>query len=210
MRRSLLALALTITAVTATACGGGSTGTAAMKQEAAAPTSAAMTPATTDAMAADSSPAPTSPAPTSPAATSPAAKAAGIPQITVTEEDAGNDGDMAKLPQGLLGAKAVAAGLGKDGVPVITVTGTDTSCLPDRTSVPAGKVWFKLVSKGQKVNELYLESAKGDELVEVEKVKTGMFGAFKTTVKAGGYLIACEPGQADTQIRTPLTVTPAR
>ena len=206
MRRSLLALALTITAVTATACGGGSTGTAAMKQEAAAPTSAStdLTPATTDAMAADPSP-----AASSPAASSPAAKAAGIPQITVQEEDTGNDGDMAKLPQGLLGAKAVAAGLGKDHLPVITVTGTDTTCVPDRISVPAGKVWFKLVSKGQKVNELYLESAKGDELVEVEKVKTGMYGAFKTTVKAGAYLIACEPGMADTQIRTPLTVTPA-
>ena len=130
-----------------------------------------------------------------------------IPQITATEADEGNDGDAAKIPQGMTEAQAVAAGMGKDGVPVITVAATDTSCLPDKVTVPAGKVWLKMTSSGKKINELYLESSEADELIEVEHIATGKTGAFRTTVRKGSYLIACEPGMADVQIRTPLTVT---
>jgi iron uptake system component EfeO len=76
------------------------------------------------------------------------------------------------------------------------------------TTVPAGKIWIKFTNKGAKISELYLESPEAKELVEVEKVTTGNAGAFSTKVKAGSYLIACEPGMNDVQIRTPLTVTP--
>jgi hypothetical protein len=73
--------------------------------------------------------------------------------------------------------------------------------------VKAGKIWIKIVNKGTKLTEMYLENTKGDELIEIEKVKHGAAGAFKKTIAKGSYLIACEPGMADKQIRTPLTVT---
>jgi iron uptake system component EfeO len=79
--------------------------------------------------------------------------------------------------------------------------------VPDKTSVPAGPVWFKLMNQGTRISELYLESADAKELAEVEKVKKGSGGAFKTTVKPGPYLVACEPGMADKQVRTGINVT---
>ncbi|HEY6798852.1 MAG TPA: cupredoxin domain-containing protein [Kineosporiaceae bacterium] len=135
--------------------------------------------------------------------------AAAQPADSMAEEagGGGNDGDEAKIPQGMPEAKAVAAGLGKDGAPVVSVTGTETTCVPDRTSVPAGKVWFKFTNQGTRISELYLESPDAKELVEVEKIKKGAGGAFRTTVKPGSYLVACEPGMADKQIRTAITVT---
>jgi hypothetical protein len=119
----------------------------------------------------------------------------------------GNDGPDATLPQGKLGAAAVAAGMGTDGNLVVTVTSTDTTCVPDKLTIPAGKVWFKLASQTTRLNEMYLETTSGTELIEVEKVKTGQFGAFKATVKPGTYVIACEPGMADQQVFTGITVT---
>jgi Cupredoxin-like domain len=145
------------------------------------------------------------------AASTPAAGAAagGQPANSMAEEagGGGNDGDAAKLPQGMSEAKAVAAGLGKDGTPVVTVTATDTTCVPDKTTVPAGKVWFKIENQGTRITEAYLETPDAKELVEAEKIKKGTAGAFRTTVKAGSYLIACEPGMADKQVRTGITVT---
>jgi len=195
MRRSTLALALTLIAATTAACGSPGKPSTAM--------SAAAEPNMSE---------PGSPNAGSSAAAS-TSEAAGddqgsmAPAATAMEDNNGNDGPMAKIPQGRLGKKAVAAGLGKDGVPVITVTGTETTCTANAMTVSAGKVWFKLVNHGMKVNELYLETTKGDELIEVEKVTAGAFGAFKAKVKQGRYLIACEPGMADRQIRVPLTVT---
>lgn len=131
-----------------------------------------------------------------------------LPFNTILPEVGGaNDGGGATIPQGKVGAAAVADGLGKDGVTVVTVTSTNTTCVPDRRTIPAGPVWFKLVNQSPKVNELYLETPDGEELVEVEKVPTGQTGAFKTTVEAGVYLVACEPGMADQQVLTGITVT---
>jgi len=135
------------------------------------------------------------------------AAGAAIPQTTVTEDGGGNDGPAAKLPHGTSAEEATAAGMGNDGNPVISVTNTDTSCIPDMTSVHAGKVWLKVTNKGTKITEMYLEGPDGEEQMEVENVKVGASGAIKATLKEGMYLIACEPGMSDTQIRTPLTVT---
>lgn len=137
-----------------------------------------------------------------------AQNAGSVPQITVTEEEGGNDGPDATLPQGMSADKATAAGMGSDGAPVISVTNTDTSCIPDKATVPAGKIWIKITNEGTRITEGYLEDKGGEELAEVENITAGQSGAFTTTVKEGDYLIACEPGMADVQIRTPLTVTP--
>jgi hypothetical protein len=129
-----------------------------------------------------------------------------ISQSWATESGSGSDPDP-QLPQGMREANAVAAGMGKDGNPVITVTATDGTCLPDLTTMPAGVVWIKLVNNGAKVNEMYLETDNGRELVVVANIRHGETGAFKTTLEViRQYLIACEPGMAGRQIRTPLTV----
>ena len=185
MRRSIALTVLAAATALSAACGGGSAGQAA--PQAAAATGGAAQPA---------------------AGADPQPVAGSIPQVTVSESGGGNDGPAAKLPHGTTADKAAAAGMGTDGAPVISVIGTDTSCIPDMTTVPAGKIWIKLTNKGSKITELYLESPEAKELVEVEKVTTGNSGAFSTKVKAGSYLIACEPGMNDVQIRTPLTVTP--
>ena len=187
------------TTVAAAGCGGSSSQTSTAVSGAAS--TAAANPSSSD-MSAD----PAAAASGSAAAQKPGS-AVSVPQITVMEEDSGNDGNMAKLPLGTTEAKAKAAGMGTDGAPVITVTGTDTSCIPDKTTVKAGKVWIKIVSKGTKITEMYLEDTKGEELIEIEKVKHGEAGAFSKKIAKGHYLIACEPGMADKQIRTPLTVT---
>jgi Cupredoxin-like domain len=189
MRRSIALTVLAAATALSAACGGGSSGQATLQTAAAA--GAAAGTAAPQAVGAD-----------------PQAAAGSLPQVTTSESGGGNDGPEAKLPQGMSADKATTAGMGSDGAPVISVMGTDTSCIPDMTTVPAGKVWFKLTNKGNKITELYLESPKAKELVEVEKVTTGNSGAFATKVKAGSYLIACEPGMNDVQIRTPLTVTP--
>jgi iron uptake system component EfeO len=118
-----------------------------------------------------------------------------------------NDGPDAKLPQGLLEPAASAAGMGKDGNLVVSVSSTDTTCMPDKRVFPAGTVWFRMTNHSKQINEMYLETTKGEELIEVEKIKTGMSGAFKTTVKPGNWVIACEPGMADQQVLTGITVT---
>jgi hypothetical protein len=69
------------------------------------------------------------------------------------------------------------------------VTGTETTCVPDKTTLKAGQVWFKITNHGSRITELYLESPDAEELVEVEKIKNGPSGAFKTTVKPGSYLV---------------------
>jgi Cupredoxin-like domain len=145
----------------------------------------------------------------SPAGAAGGGDAAAKPSNSMAEEagGGGNDGDEAKIPQGMSEAKAVAAGMGKDGAPVVTVTGTETTCVPDRTSVPAGKVWFRFTNQGTRISELYLETPDAKELAEVEKIKKGASGAFRTTVKPGSYQVACEPGMADKQVRTGITVT---
>jgi hypothetical protein len=184
------------TTVAATGCGGSSS-----------QTSTAISGASSTASASPSDSMSASAAASGSAAAQEPVSAASIPQITTMEEDSGNDGDVAKIPQGTTEAKAKAAGMGTDGAPVITVTGTDTSCIPDKTTVRAGKVWIKIVSKGTKITEMYLEDTKGEELIEIEKIKPGQAGAFSKKITKGSYLIACEPGMADKQIRTPLTVT---
>ena len=200
MRRPIGILALTlVTTITAAGCGGGSSAGTSAAGTSAAPAAAGAASAAPAAAASGGA--------TDAAAGAAAAGGAAIPQITAMEADDGNDGPAATLPQGMTEAKAKAAGLGTDGAAVITVTGTDTSCIPDKTTIAAGKVWIKIVNNGTKITEMYLETPKADELIEVEKIKHGEAGAFSTTVKQGSYLIACEPGMADKQIRTPLTVT---
>jgi hypothetical protein len=169
------------------ACGGSSTGTAAAAP--AAPSSAPMQ--------------------TTPTMSGQADGASPLPFNSVGPEpgNGANDGPNATIPGGKLGAAAVAAGMGTDGNLVVTVPSTDTTCVPDKRTIPAGTVWFKLESKTTRMNEMYLETTSGTELIEVEKVKTGQFGAFKTTVKPGNYVIACEPGMADKQVFTGITVT---
>lgn len=132
-----------------------------------------------------------------------------LPVNSMAEEAGGgaNDGNDAKVPQGMSEAKAVAAGMGKDGKTVVSVTGTETTCVPDKTTIKAGEVWFKITNQGTRITEMYLESPDAEELVEIEKIKKGASGAFKTTVKPGSYLVACEPGMADKQVRTGITVT---
>jgi hypothetical protein len=186
-RLSASVVALAAVAVTASACGsnGGGNSTAMNAGGGAGSTAAA------------------------PAAAAGGGDAAAAPANSMAEEAGGgdNDGDAAKLPQGMSVAKAVAAGMGKDGAPVVSVIGTETTCTPDKTTVPAGKVWFKITNKGKRITEMYLEAPDAKELAEVEKIKAGAAGAFSTTVKAGSYLVACEPGMADKQVRTGITVT---
>ena len=130
-------------------------------------------------------------------------------QVTAmnTGDAVGADGDMAKIPQGMSLTKAQAAGLGKDGAPVVRVIGTETGCTPDVTSVKAGKVWFTMTNQGTKISEMYLETPDAKQLVEVESLKSGAAGAFTVNVTKGSYLVACEPGMADKQIRTAISVT---
>ncbi|HEY6793129.1 MAG TPA: hypothetical protein VI248_00435 [Kineosporiaceae bacterium] len=115
--------------------------------------------------------------------------------------------DEEKLPMGMTGAKAAAAGMGTDGNPVISVVATETTCKANKAAVPAGMVWFKLTNKGMKFNELYLEDAKGKELIQAANVKAGQVGAFKWNVKQGKMQLACELEDKGKQIRVPLKVT---
>lgn len=112
------------------------------------------------------------------------------------------------LPTGMPEAAARAAGLGTDGAPVVMVTATDTTCRPNASRIGAGKTWFEIKNTGSKITELYLEKADTTELIQVERIRSGQSGAFATTVAAGNYLLACEPGMAghNTQIRSSLTV----
>lgn len=215
MRRSLGVLVIGVAALATAACSGGtqSTSTGTGPTGAPAQSAAAGGQSKGQGQGADANAAATTAAIAGQAGamhTGQAMNPAGqpIPQITGPEPGGGgNDGSMGALPHGTTAARAMAQGLGSDGVPVISVVNTDTSCIPDKTTVPAGRVWLKVTNHGKKITEMYLESAQGEELVEVEKITTGKAGAFRTTVKPGTYRIACEPGMADNQIYTPLTVT---
>jgi hypothetical protein len=181
MRRTILTCtAVLATAVTLSACGGG--GNNATQQAAAPPAAAA-----SDAGMA-------------------APAGGGAAEATGTKVGGDDETTGEKLPQGASEAKAKAAGMGTDGAPVITVTASDAGCQADMDKVPAGKVWFKIVNSGKKINELYLESPKGVEMIEVEKIRAGKAGAFSKAVTAGSYQLACAPGMGTMQIRMPLTV----
>jgi Cupredoxin-like domain len=186
MRRTIATFAVVLAAtVTLAACGGGGA-TANTNQQAGAPASGGSA-------AGD-------------AGGNAAAAGGGVPQITGAKVGDDDETTGEKLPQGASVAKAQAAGMGSDGAPIVTVTSSDTGCMPDKSQVAAGKVWFKLVNQSKKINELYLESAKGKEMIEVEKIRSGQSGAFAKTVQPGQYMLACAPGMGNTQIRTPLTV----
>jgi predicted small secreted protein len=183
MRRTIATFtAVLATSLTLAACGGGGGGTTSQAAGGAAPSAA------------------------SGGAAANGAAGGGVPQETGAKVGADDETTGEKIPNGASAAKAMAAGMGKDGAPVITVTSSDTGCVPDKAQVAPGKVWFKLVNSGQKINELYLESTEGNEMIEVEKIKSGQAGAFSKTVKPGSYMLACAPGMGDTQIRTPLKV----
>lgn len=110
-----------------------------------------------------------------------------------------------KPPQGMPDAQAMQAGMGTDGAPVVTVVATETTCQPDTTTVRSGKVWFHMVNQGQAVNELYLETATGTEVIEVEDVMPGAGGAFNYTVQPGQMVVSCRPGMTAAKLRTPIT-----
>jgi hypothetical protein len=116
------------------------------------------------------------------------------------------DDDDNKIAQGTDLEKAESAGLGSDGAKVISVVGTDTACTPDVKSVEAGKIWVKFTNSGTKISEIYLETAKGDKLAEVERITAGKSGGFSFEVKSGSYQLSCVPGMGDNQIQVPLTV----
>lgn len=116
---------------------------------------------------------------------------------------------MTMLPRGTTLAKAEAAGMGMDGNQVVKVTATDTGCIPAKTSVHAGRVWFEVTNKGMMPTKMFLERTTGKELIVVQNVQPNASGAFRALVKKGKYLLACQPGMGNTQIRTPLTVTAA-
>jgi len=205
-RRYLLLLPLMAGSIALSACGGGSGSTAAPSTPAASAPAAAPASATDDAMSSDT---PAADGASSPADATAGAGNAALPFNSVGPEpgNGNNDGPDAKIPQGFLEPAATTHGLGKDGNLVVSVSSTDTTCVPNKRSIPAGTIWFKLTNHSKRINEMYLETPKGDELIEVEKVKTGLSGAFKTTVKPGTYVIACEPGMNDKQVFTGITVT---
>jgi hypothetical protein len=214
-----LAYIAVVLVATVSACGGGGTQTATPAQNnQMAPTTApdkAM--ASGDGMAADGAGASASGDPGM-AADGDGAMASGDPGMAADGDGAmpggkGNEmgGGMEeeKLPMGMTGAKAVAAGMGKDGNPVVSVTATETTCKANKASVPAGTVWFKMTNKGMKFNELYLEDGKGKEYIQAANVKAGQVGAFKFKVKEGKWQVACELEDKGKQIRVPITVTAA-
>ncbi len=144
---------------------------------------------------------------TNAAANSAAPAAAGEQSTGSDDAMAADDGDDDKIAQGTDLDKAKEAGLGSDNAPVISVTGTDTTCDRDTKTVKAGKIWVKFTNSGKKISEVYLETADGEKLAEVERIKSGESGAFTFEVKQGKYQLACQPGMdADKALQVPLTV----
>ncbi len=93
----------------------------------------------------------------------------------------------------------------------VAVTATDDGCELDRTDLPAGAVTFAVTNEGDKVTEVYVygedDGAFTKVLSEVENIGPGTGRDMEVDLAAGGYEIACKPGQQGDGIRTAITVT---
>lgn len=87
----------------------------------------------------------------------------------------------------------------------VTVRATDEACELDRTSLPAGRTSFAVTNHGGKATEVYVYA--GSKIVaEKEDIGPGTSVDLAVDLAAGGYEVACKPGQTGNGIRTPITV----
>ena len=91
-----------------------------------------------------------------------------------------------------------------NGGETIKVTSSKTACTPEKTTVPAKKVSFEVKNDGNDVTELYVQTADGKILGEVENVGPGTSRKLTVTLQAGDYKLVCKPGQKGDGIATPI------
>lgn len=114
-------------------------------------------------------------------------------------------------PLTLLATAALAAGLAAcssdDSDTTVAVTGTNKGCEIAEAELPAGKIAFEFTNSADDVNELYVLTAEGDTLGEVENVTTGASRTLTADLTAGDYQVRCKPGQTGDGFSTPFEVT---
>ena len=105
----------------------------------------------------------------------------------------------------LAGATACAA-KGSSGEKV-AVTASDSACDVSRTDLSSGSTTFAVTNKGSEVTEVYVYGEDDKVMGEVENIGPGTRRDFTVDLGAGGYEVACKPGQVGAGIRTPITVS---
>ncbi len=89
----------------------------------------------------------------------------------------------------------------------VAVTATDEACEVADTELSAGAYTFEVSNEGSQVTELYIYTAEGKVVGEVENVGPGVTQELQVELEAGKYEAACKPGMTGDGIRTPLTVS---
>ena len=87
------------------------------------------------------------------------------------------------------------------------VTGSDDACVIGQTTLPAGKLDLVFTNEADDVNELYVLTASGDVVSEVENVTTGTSRTLSVDLPAGEYQIRCKPGQTGDGFTSPFAVS---
>ena len=96
---------------------------------------------------------------------------------------------------------------GESGAATVKVTGTNTGCELAASTVKPGRVTLAFTNTATEVNEVYLTSAAGKVVGEVEDVPTGVKRNLNATVEAGEYKVTCKPGQSGNGFSSKLTVS---
>lgn len=117
-----------------------------------------------------------------------------LPALAACGNDEGSDGS-----QGAAGGSTVQ------------VTASDKTCDIDQAAFAAGPTTVKVKNTGSQTTEVYVYGADGAAfnkvMSEVENIGPGTSREMKVDLVAGGYEIACKPGQKGDGIRTKITVS---
>lgn len=103
-------------------------------------------------------------------------------------------------------APACSAGRDSATTATLRVAAADTSCSVDRAEIPTGTIEVAVTNHGTIITEVYLYAAHDRAVGEVENVEPGATAVFTVVAGAGGYEVACKPGQLGDGIRTPVRI----
>lgn len=108
----------------------------------------------------------------------------------------------------LVGCTAYAPTATPGDARVLSVTASDDACHLSATTAPSGTLTFSVTNTGTRINEFYLLSADGLQVVaEVEDIGPGLTRDLVVSAPTGSYVTVCKPGMAGSGIKAPFEVT---
>ena len=113
---------------------------------------------------------------------------------------------LTALAAPLLASACGGPGSGTSTPAATSIKASDTACVVATSIFDAGTRTFSVSNAGSQVTEVFVYTA-GDRVVgEVQNIGPSTSKRLTVGLKPGSYLIACRPGMAGNDIRTPILV----